>query len=160
MPHRKWRNNATVEKLAVLFVFSVIVTLVPFIVTLLYSIGYHQFTFSLILGDGQLLLVGVAISAAAFGELVAVDLPEGQRIFKILAIGSCTLIITISSLWFGEISAAPKGAKPPDPKIIILGSAIIYSWTLASSAWCLALSTKGASTARPLLREIQEDKEK
>lgn len=167
----KWRENAAIEKLAIWFIFSVIVTLTPFFLGFLQSVDRSQhFTFSSILGSGQLLLVGVAIAAAALGELVTIEVPAAQRIMKSSAIGSCTLVVIISSLWFGDISATIQGKSLPDPRTISLGSVVIYVWALASSMWCISLATRKlkpvsadvseAAILTSLLRVIQQDKEK
>jgi hypothetical protein len=171
MAGRAWRENAVLQKLAIWFVFTVIVTLAPFFLGFFQSIDRdQQFTFSLILGTGQLLLVSVAIAAAALGDLVAIEVSTNQRILKTVAIGSCTLVVIISSLWFGDISATIQGKPVPDPRTISFGSGVVYFWALVSSAWCLSLATiKGEpapvggdeeTTLASPLREIQQDKEK
>lgn len=171
MAGRKWRLNAVVERLVIWFIFSVIVTLTPFFLGFFQSVDHDQrFTFSLILGNGQLFLVSVAIAAAALGDLVAIEVSAIQRIMKTVAIGSCTLVVLISSLWYGDISAASQSQPAPDPRTISAGSVIVYFWALASSAWCLSLAARKrrlesvseneARTSPPLLRGIQQDKEK
>jgi hypothetical protein len=171
MAERKWRQNAVIERLVIWFIFSVIVTLTPFFLGYFQSVDRDQrFTFSLILGGGQLFLVNVAIAAAALGDLVAIEVPAVQRLMKTAAIGSCTLVVIISSLWYGDISASSHGQAAPDPRTIGLGSVIVYSWALASSAWCLSLAARKVRLASinedetrasaPLLRGMQQDKEK
>jgi hypothetical protein len=172
MAGRRWRRNPVIEKLTLWAIFSVIVTLAPFFFGFLQSIDQNRaFTFSSILGSGQLLIVSVAASAAALGELITIDVPADQRIIKSLAIGSCTLVVIIASLWFGDISAAIQGKSPPDPRTISSGSIIVYVWALASSAWCLSLATniktvKGREsddTARAfisIVRMMQQEKDK
>jgi ABC-type sugar transport system permease subunit len=162
----RWRENTVTEKLTIWFVFSVIVTLAPFFLGFLQSVDRNQkFTFSSILGNGQLLLVSVAISAAALGELVLVEVLPLQRIMKTLAIGSCTLVVIIASLWFGDVSAAVQSKVPPDPRTISTGSVIVYVWALGSSIWCLTLAARKAGPPSvgkqvELLRGMQQDKEK
>lgn len=171
MTRRKWRENPVVEKLATWFFFSVVVALTPFAFGFFQAIDHNQqFTFSLVLGSGQLFLVSVAITAAALGDLVAIEIPAGQRIMKTLAIGSCTLVIIISSLWFGDISASIQGKITPDPRTISAGSFVIYVWALLSSAWCLSMAAHKGHYGRPeaedqtsviaSLPDIQQDEEK
>jgi hypothetical protein len=137
----KWRKNPVVEKLAIWFIFSVVVALTPFFLGIFQSIDREQqVTFYSIFGSGQLLLVCVVLAAAALGELVAIDVSDDERITKSAAIGSCILVIILSSLWFGDISADILAKRIPDPGTVSLGSFIFYIWALASSAWCLSLT--------------------
>jgi hypothetical protein len=146
-PNRKWREDPVVEKLTVWVIFGVIVTLTPFIFSILQSVGgKHGFSVNTILGTGQLLLVSVAITAAAFGELVVINVSESQRLFRTLAMGSAVIVVIVSSLWFGGISSSIDEGKPPDPAIISLGSILVYVWALISSAWCLSLAASNKST--------------
>jgi hypothetical protein len=146
-PKRKWRENPVIERLTVWVIFGVIVTLTPFIFSFLQSVGgKHGLSFDSILGSGQLLLVGVAIAAGAFGELIVIDVTGDQRLFRTLAIGSCSIVIIVSSLWFGGISAAIAEKAAPDPQVISIGSVLVYVWALISSAWCLSLAASNEST--------------
>jgi hypothetical protein len=102
----------------------------------------NSFSYSAILGSGQLLLVGVAISALAFAELIIVNVPAERRTTKTIAVGVCVLATLFSALWFGSISIATqeKGKNVPDPVVISYGTMIMYAWVLISSAWCIALA--------------------
>jgi hypothetical protein len=168
---RKWRENPVIERLQIWLLFDVLVTLTPFLFGFLQSIDQHKhFSFSVVLGTGQLLLVCVAISASALGELIVVDVSQRQRMLKSAAIGICFLVVIISALWFGDISASTAGDTPPDPKTISIGSVIVYLWALSASAWCLILATRkeepraatgiDASAFSALLRIMQQDEEK
>jgi hypothetical protein len=168
---RKWRENPVFERLQIWLLFDVLVTLTPFLFGFLQSIDQNKhFSFSAVLGTGQLLLVCVAISASALGELIIVDVPDKQRMLKSAAIGICFLVVIISALWFGDISASTVGNKAPDPKTISIGSMIVYLWTLSASAWCLTLATRreesraatdiDTSAFTTLLRIMQRDEEK
>lgn len=142
MAKKKLRENRVFQRLQLWFIFDVIVTLTPFIFGFLQSIDRNKaFSFSAILGTGQLLLVCVAISASAAGELILVNVPDMQKVMKSSAIGLCFLVIIVSALWFGDISASILGKTTPDPRTISAGSAFVYLWALSASAWCLSLST-------------------
>jgi len=168
---RKWRENPVVERLQTWLLFDVLVTLTPFLFGFLQSVDQNKhFSFSAVLGTGQLLLVCVAISASALGELMIIDVSRRQRILKSAAIGICFLVVIVSALWFGDISASVAGNKPPDPKTISIGSMIVYLWALSASAWCLTLATRqeesrvttdiDSSAFSALLRVMQQDEEK
>jgi hypothetical protein len=154
MTKGKWRKSPIAEKLAIWFIFSVVVALTPFFLGVFQSVDRNQqVAFSSILGTGQLLLVCVALAAAALGELVAINISPGQRIVKSAAIGSCILVIILSSLWFGDISADILAKAAPDPRSVSLGSFGFYIWALASSAWCLALTTTEQKTTSARRRD-------
>jgi hypothetical protein len=138
----KWRKSPVAEKIFIWLIFSVVVALSPFFLGVFQSVDRDQeVTFYSILGSGQLLLVCVALAAASLGELVAINVSSDQRIMKSAAIGSCILVIIFSSLWFGDISADILAKTAPDQKTVSFGSFGFYIWALASSAWCLALTT-------------------
>jgi hypothetical protein len=136
-------------------IFDVLVTLTPFAFGYLQSIDKNQaFQLSNVLGTGQLLLVSVAISASAIGELVAVEVAERQKVMKIAAIGLSFIVVIVSALWFGDISASINGKTTPDPKTVSVGSISIYVWALCTSAWCLTL----AQGQTRLLGKVEEGK--
>lgn len=142
----KWRKRPAVKKLSIWLIFTVIVALTPFFLGVFQSVDRNQrVTFESLFGSGQLLLVCVVLAAAALGELVAVEVHPDQQIIKAAAIGSCIYVIIFSSLWFADISADALGRKIPDPRTISLGSIAFYIWALASSVWCLVLTTAEAS---------------
>jgi hypothetical protein len=122
-------------------IFDVLVTLTPFVFGYLQSIDKNKtFELSDVLGTGQLLLVCVAISASAIGELVAIEVAENQKVMKTAAIGLSFIVVIVSALWFGDISASISSNTAPDPKTISFGSISIYVWALCASAWCLTLA--------------------
>lgn len=169
MAKKKWSEDVVVQKLAQWLVYGVVVSLVPFLFGFFQAVDRNEhFTFSLIFGAGQLLLVCVAITAPALGELVPIEVESRRRIMKTFAIGSCTLVVIISSLWFGDISATIQGNSPADPRTISFGSAMVYVWALASSASCLLLAAEkrertgvgaGEPTPQKSLLDIQQDEE-
>lgn len=168
-PNGKWRENRVFQALQVWFIFDVLVTLTPFAFGYLQSIDKDQaFELSNVLGTGQLLLVCVAIAASAIGELVATEVPANQKVVKTTAVGLSFIIVIVSALWFGDISASIDGRTIPDPKTISYGSISIYVWALCTSAWCLTLTAgqvellKKAGESKPseeplLTREKEED---
>lgn len=141
MAKGKWRESRVFQRLQVWIIFDVLVTLTPFAFGYLQSIDKNSaFQISDVLGSGQLLLVCVAISASAIGELVAIEVSERQKVMKTAAIGLAFIVVIVSALWFGDISASISGKTTPDPKTISFGSMSIYVWALCASAWCLTLA--------------------
>jgi hypothetical protein len=140
----KWHERPLAQKLTTWFIFGVIIALTPFILEFLKLLDRDKdVSLDAVLGTGQLLLVSAAIAAGATGELVLVDVPSRRRLGKLISIGGCTLAVIVSSLWFGDISAAIQEGNPPDPGVITNGSVFVFSCTLVSSGWCLALSLAG-----------------
>ena len=93
-----------------------------------------------ILGNGQLLLVSCAIAAGALGELVLIEMPSKLRLAKLLAIGGCVISVIVSSMWFGDISAAIQEGRPPPPASIGNGSIVVFAFTLVSAGSCIVLA--------------------
>jgi hypothetical protein len=163
----KWREDPVVEKLAIWLIFGVIVSLLPFLFSVLTSIGSKSsFIYSQILGGGQLLLVAVAISAGAFGDLIFIDVPKLQRMPKVLAIGSCVVEILVASAWFGIVAESDSTKTPLDPVTISLWSILVFAWALLSSGSCLSIATRckevrerDASQREPksILEDAQEE---
>lgn len=150
----KWREDPVAEKLAIWAIFGVIVSLLPFAFSLLQSIGSKSsFSYSAILGGGQLLLVAVAVSASAFGDLILVDVPQVQRMPKVFAIGSCVVEILVSSYWFGIIAESARAGTPFDPVIISIWSIPVFIWALLSSGSCLSIATR----CRDLVKDRSAD---
>lgn len=139
----KWREDPVEEKLTIWIIFGVIVSLLPFGFSLLQSIGSKSsFNYSQILGEGQLLLVAVALSASAFGELIVVDVPPIQRMPKVFAIGSCVIEVLVSSYWFGIITESASVGTPRNPVTISIWSVPVFVWALLSSGSCLSIATR------------------
>lgn len=159
MTKRRWRESRVLQRLQVWIIFDVLVTLTPFAFGYFQSIDKNKtFQISNVLGSGQLLLVCVAISASAIGELVAIEVSEKQKFMKTAAIGLAFIVVIVSTYWFGDISASISGETTPDQKTISFGSMFIYAWALCVSAWCLTLSqSRTQPLDRPKFEETAEE---
>jgi hypothetical protein len=145
----KWREDPVVEKLTIWGIFGVVVSLLPFAFGLLQSVGSKgPFSYSQILGGGQLLLVAVALSAGAFGDLIVVDVPPIQRMPKVFAIGSCVIEILVSSYWFGIITESASVGTPRNPTVVSILSAPVFIWALLSSGSCVLIATRCRDIAK------------
>ena len=158
MSKRKWRQNHILLRLLIWLIFDVIVSLTPFVFGYLQAIDRDEaFHFSDVLGSGQLLLVAVAIAASAIGELIAIEVTDMQKVPKVLALGLAFLVVIVSALWFGDITASISGNSIPDEKTVSVGSVLIYLWTLCASAWCLTLAESQADLrAQPAKSDTDE----
>lgn len=168
MMDAKWHEKPIAQKLTTWLIFGVTIALTPFALEFLKLLDRQKdVSFAAVLGTGELLLVSAAIAAGATGELVLVEVPPRRRFAKLISIGGCTLSVIVSSLWFGDISAAIQEGKAPDPNTVSSGSIILFICTLISGGWCLALSLADVSgqsvedsdhTLLQLLRQVEEAK--
>lgn len=163
MMDAKWHEKPLAQKLTTWLIFGVTIALTPFALEFLKLIDRQKdVSLAAVLGSGQLLLVSAAIAAGALGELVLVEVPPRRRLAKLISIGGCTLSLILSSLWFGDISAAIQEGKPPDPDTVSTGSIILFICTLISGGWSLALSLADASGQsigdrdRALLQQVRQ----
>ncbi len=93
------------KKLILWSVYTVLISIAPLVVSFLIRLTRGESTaLSDIIGNGELLLITVAILGAAIGELLAGNhrYPE----FELISGGICILTLLISSLYFADISGA------------------------------------------------------
>ena len=109
------------EKLVRWLVFSVAIALLPLAFNGLKVLGRGEtLTFVSLCSRGELLLISAAISAAAIGELVGRG--GGKAIPKLLAVGSCVIILALASWWFADVSFAINYGEAFDRERVAFGS--------------------------------------
>ena len=126
------------EKLIRWFIFSVLSALVPL------AIGYMALTLDrrepslqMVTARGELLLISSTIASAAVGELIAGGRNKATQ--KLLAGGSCMLLVLLSSLFF----AAIQGRQHADPESVLVTSLWLFAGTLLASSSCVYLAHEG-----------------
>lgn len=98
------------EKLLRWFIFSVLIALVPLAVSYLgLRLDQKEASLYLLTARGELLLISTTIASAAVGELIPAG--RGKAIRKLVAGGSCMLLITVSSFLFATLQAR-QNANP------------------------------------------------
>lgn len=142
-----------IERLIRWLLFSVLFAAPPILINILVayvSLGKSQ-TYVLF-ERGDLLLVTAGISAAAIGEVVGEAFVAGRhrRIAKIIAGGSCLLILVISVMMFAIITMFFYSAQPLDREFIKIFSLVVFFFALFPSGSIIALTagtpTPGAAT--------------
>jgi hypothetical protein len=169
MVHQKWYEAPLAEKLTTWLVFGVIVSLIPFLLTLLFLLGSSKSVkLQDIFGSGELLLVSAVIAAGALGEVALVDVPRSRRLVKVLAIGGCTITILASSSWFGLVLSTIHDKHPYSPATVAVGSLFVFAVALICSTSCIVTSymrsksveeSGGVQWQATLVRLIQESEE-
>lgn len=126
------------EKLIRWFIFSVLSALVPL------AIGYlglrldrQEPSLERVTARGELLLISSTIASAAVGELIAGGRDRATQ--KLLAGGSCMLLVLLSSLFFAAIQARQHA----DPASVLVASLWMFASTLMASSACVYLSHEG-----------------
>ena len=126
------------EKLIRWFIFSVLSALVPL------AIGYlglrldrQEPSLERVTARGELLLISSTIASAAVGELIAGGRDRATE--KLLAGGSCMLLVLLSSLFFAAIQARQHA----DPASVLVASLWMFASTLMASSACVYLSHEG-----------------
>lgn len=113
-------------KLARWIIFSVLVSLLPVIFSLLQqmTVKHHRISFGTLGAHGEFLLIAVAILAASLGESVGRKMDEKMMLPYIIVEGLNAIFLILAALWFAYIigtlqsqqnslSAAINNGKPP-----------------------------------------------
>jgi hypothetical protein len=113
--------------------FTVLVSFTPLILTGLVLWADDKMVVSSLWPHGELLLISTAIAADAIGEMI----PTGPRAraAKIVAVGSCVLLLIISALWYAVIQIHGFNAGK-----ISESSLFLFAGTLIASLGCQALA--------------------
>ena len=83
------------------------------------------------------LLISSTIASPAVGELIAGGRDRATE--KLLAGGSCMLLVLLSSLFFAAIQARQHA----DPASVLVASLWMFASTLMASSACVYLSHEG-----------------
>ena len=124
-------------KMARWFVFTVIAALVP----LVFGLGKLFFqgkplSLQAISSRGELLLISTGIAGTAIGELIASGTSK-QPVPKIVCAGLCFINLSLSGMWFADISTSVESANLAR---LAYGSLLVFFMTLFASGGCVALS--------------------
>jgi hypothetical protein len=123
------------EKLTRWFIFSVLISLVPLITSYLgLLLDSRAATLQTVTGRGELLLITTTLAAAAIGELIPSGRDRGTQ--KLLAGGSCIVIVLLSSLLF----AAVQSRAHPNGALTLVLSVSLFCGTILASGSCLYLA--------------------
>lgn len=126
------------EKLLRWFIFSVLIALVPLAVSYLgLRLERQAASLYLLTARGELLLVSTTIASAAIGELIPAGRTKAIR--KLIAGGSCMLLITVSSFLFAAIQARDNA----DPLPIFTVSIWTFGLTLLASFSAMYFALEG-----------------
>jgi hypothetical protein len=126
------------EKLLRWFIFSVLIALVPLAVSYLgLRLDRQEPSLYLLTERGELLLISTAIASAAVGELIPAG--RARAIRKLIAGGSCILLIMLSSFAFAAIQARSNA----DPLTVFAASVWLFAGSLLASLGTLYLAYEG-----------------
>ena len=123
------------EKLTRWLIFSVLISLVPLFTS--YAgllLDGRPASLHTLTGRGELLLITTTLAAAAIGELIPSGRERGTQ--KLLAGGSCIVIVLFSSLLF----AAVQSRAQSDASLVFALSLSLFCGTLLASGSCLYLA--------------------
>jgi hypothetical protein len=125
------------EKLIRWYIFSVLIALAPLLVGYLaLSLDRGVPALYLLTARGERLLISTTISSAALGEM----LPGGRGSApRLIAGGSCVLLVVLSSLFFAAIQARPD----PNPVSVFTTSVWLFGCTLFASSWAVYFANEG-----------------
>lgn len=126
-----------VEKLVRWALFGVVIALLPIAFSGFKILHRGEaFDHSLLLSDGELLLVSAGIAAAAIGEIVASG--ANAKILKVVCGAGATALLMISSFSFADIASLSPTLS--DGAAIAAESLWIFAFTVLSGASCIILS--------------------
>jgi hypothetical protein len=126
------------EKLIRWYIFSVLIALAPLLVGYLtLSLDRGVPALYLLTARGELLLISTTISSAALGEMLPGG--RGSAVPRLIAGGSCVLLVVLSSLFFAAIQARPD----PNPVSVFTTSVWLFGCTLFASSWAVYFANEG-----------------
>jgi hypothetical protein len=91
------------------------------------------------LSHGELLLISASLSAAATGELFGGD-QHRLRNFKLFLAGASVILVSLTSLWFADITNAFQQGQPVNADAISSGSMVIFACSVITGGCCVILS--------------------
>lgn len=124
------------EKLIRWSIFSVLVGLVPLAISYLgLRLDSNPPEIYMLTSRGELLLISTSLASAAVGELIAGGRSKAPQ--KLLAGGSCMLLVLLSSLFFAAIQARqhPDAARIFTTSVWLFGSTLLASFSAVYLAW-------------------------
>lgn len=127
------------EKIIRWIIFGVAIALLPLIFQFICLIVTGtKASLVAITSQGELLLISVCMGAAAIGEIIICD--TKKKNLKILSVGSCVILLTLSALLFAFISQSNPSSSTLDNHAISNISLYLYGCSLISSGCCIYLS--------------------
>lgn len=128
-----------IEKLVSWLFFSVILALVPLLVSSLIQVTHKQAAnLETVLAHGELLLIAAGLCAASAGELIGTG--SGMKILKLIAGGSAIVILVFAAIYFADIAASNQAKAVVDLGLVCDTSLTLFTCALFSSGCCIALS--------------------
>lgn len=138
-PHGK-NGRFIFRKLLGWFIFTLIFSLLPIYLNWLSGVSRDQaLTMVNLTSHGELLIISVAITAAALGEIITND-PKRLPELKIISIGTSMVILVISSWWYSDITTALRLGEEMNLVITSRYSLAIFLLAVLTSAINVALS--------------------
>jgi hypothetical protein len=121
--------------------FGVILALIPLIsgVLMVRTQGpLKEPLMQLVCSRGELILVCAGIAGAAIGDLIG----AGNKLLvpKLVAGGSCVLMMILGAIWYGVIVADIAANRPVDASFVTGGSLPIFIITLLAAGSCVVLA--------------------
>jgi hypothetical protein len=113
--------------------FTVLISLAPLILTGLSLWAEDRMMMSLLWPHGELLLISTAVAADAVGAMVPTG-PNARK-SKIVSVGSCVVLLTVSALWYAMIQV--HGYSPGK---ISESSVALFLATLIAAFGCQVLA--------------------
>jgi hypothetical protein len=124
-------------KIVIWFVFTVLVSLVPFVMVALNMWSDDKAVQLVALWPhGELLLVSTALAANAVGDLIPTRSFATRT--KIVAAGSCIVLLIVAALWYAMIQGHPEFKLEK----ISEGSITLFVFTLIASGSCKLLAER------------------
>lgn len=133
-------GRSILRKLLGWFIFTLVFSLLPLSLNWLSAVSRDQaVTIVNLTSHGELLIISVAITAAALGEIITND-PKRWPEVKIVSIGTSMVILVISSWWYSDITTALRLGEEMNLVITSQYSLAIFFLAALSSAINVGLS--------------------
>ncbi|NDU75677.1 hypothetical protein GWI34_24070 [Actinomadura sp. DSM 109109] len=129
-------GNVMLERLNLWFWFGLVFGILPVIIDFIRAaMSTKGVTLDGILGNGEVLISGAAISGAATGELLFMQSSSPRKIGRLNTFASCLLVCLCNSAAYTQVD-------PERPDATVATTLILFPLTIITSALCVGMAAR------------------
>jgi hypothetical protein len=106
----------------------------------------YELTATLLIGQGELFVLAIGLSATALADLVTAG-QLGERV-KLAALFFCLCNLRVAAACFTLVWTLGAVGRPPSSSLVVIISLVVYAIALGASGLCVALTERRANDVR------------